>query len=175
MKVDILKKRFNDVYFLHVDAVFRYCIFRVSDREVVTDLVQDVFAKYWDALFQGKDIGNDKAFIFTISRNLIIDYYRKKKSLSLDHIIEEIDDSSFVLSSDSDINSEFTAEARMVLDKMKELEPIHREIIHLRYIEGFKPKDIATILNVTSNVVSVRLVRALEKLREVTGINMEKE
>lgn len=175
MKVDILKNRFDEVYASNVDAVFRYCVFRIADREIVTDLVQDVFTKYWDSLVQGKDINNDRAFIFTISRNLIIDYYRKKKSLSLDSIIDEVDDSSYILLSDESINNEFTAEARMVRDKINQLEPIHKEIIHLRFIEGLKPKDIAGILDVSPNVVSVRLVRALEKLREITGINLGTE
>ncbi len=173
MKQDILKKRFTEVYNSQSDSVFRFCLFRVSSRDNSVDIVQETFMRYWDALISGQEIKNDKAFLFTISRNLIIDYYRKKKSLSLDSLLEEAEDSSsFMEDKGSSLNTEMSADARFVLEKIDELEPSYRQVIYLRFVEGFKPKEIADILNVSSNVVSVRLLRALEKLRSITGFDI---
>ncbi len=176
MSESATKKRFTEVYTSESDALFRFCIFRISGRENALDITQEAFMRYWDALSSGKEIKNDKAFLFTICRNLIIDFYRKKKSISLDAVLDEMGESSaFVEDKDSHINSYTTAEARFVMDKLEELEPGDKQVIYLRFIEGFKPKDIAEILQVSSNVVSVRITRALEKLREVAGFNLDEE
>jgi len=175
MENQALKKRFEEGYELHSDAVFRYCFFRISNKETSLDLVQETFMRFWDALIQGKEIKNDRAFIFTIVKNLIIDYYRKKKSLSLDEMMEETEDSSFFLEDKNNANSELSSEARFVLEKIEELDSPSREVVYLRFVEGFKPKEIAEILDVSPNVVSVRIVRALERLRELTGYTEEHE
>ncbi|HEY0220774.1 MAG TPA: RNA polymerase sigma factor [Candidatus Paceibacterota bacterium] len=169
-----LKKRFDGVYTAEADSVFRYCFFRVSNREVALDMTQETFMRFWDSIREGKEIKNDRAFLFTISRNLVIDYYRKKKSLSLDAILDEVEDATMHLEDKSSFsNTEMTAEARFVMEKINELEPIHREIVRLRFMEGLPPKEIAEVLGVTANVVSVRVIRAMEKLREITGYEVE--
>lgn len=170
------KKIFTEMYNLESDALFRFCIFRVSNRESALDLTQETFMRYWDALISGKDIKNHRAFLFTICRNLVIDHYRKKKALSLDSFLDEVgDSSSFIEDKDSNLNSYSTAEARFVMDKLSELEESDGHIVYLRFIEGLRPKDIADILGVSSNVVSVRITRALEKLRSITGFNLSEE
>ncbi len=174
MKLDNLKKRFEEVYFSESDAIFRYCFFRVSNREICLDLVQEVFMRYWDALSNKKDIRNDRAFLFTISRNLVIDYYRKKKSVSLDDILDETGDATFVLRDEKD-DPKVSAEARFVLEKMEELSVEDRQVVYMRYVEGMKPKEIAELLEVSANVVSVRLNRAIEKLRQIAGINLKED
>ena len=174
MKADPVKQRFTEVYNTESDAIFRYCLFRVSDYENATDLTADTFMRFWDTLANGKDVHNDRAFIFMIARNLIIDFYRKKKTLSLDAILEKNED--YVFMADGDFLKEevnMTSEARFVIDKIKELPPADHQIIYLRFVEGLLPKEIAEILGVSANVVSVRIIRGLEKLRQITGYEIK--
>ncbi len=168
MKKDTRKQRFESLYKNEADAIFRYCLFRVSDREVALDLTQDAFARFWDTLSNGKNIQNDRAFIFMIARNLIIDFYRKKKAVSLDNILEENEDQMFMASSLMQ-EIDISAEGRFVLEKINDLESGQKQIIYLRFVEDLKPQEIAEILGVTPNVVSVRVIRALEKLRGLLG------
>lgn len=175
MKLDKLKKRFETVYSAESDAVFRYCFFRTSQREVALDLTQEVFMRFWDSLQNKKDIKSDRAFLFTISRNLVIDYYRKKKSASLDSIVEEVEDGSMIISDTESQNTILKSEGRFVLEKINQLDPMHRQVIYFRFVEDLKPKEIAEILGVTPNVVSVRIVRAIERLREITGYDIKDE
>ena len=46
MEVDF-EKQFLDIYKQNTDAIFRYCLLRVSDRELAKDLAQDTFMKVW--------------------------------------------------------------------------------------------------------------------------------
>ena len=132
--------------------------------------------KYWDAISNsdgkiGKKIDNDKAFLFTITRHSIIDWYRKKKAVSLDSLQEDNEDGEeFALIDDgAKASVELDAESRFLISKIRELPDTSEQILYLRYIEDLKPKEIADILNIKENTVSVRIHRALEELRKITG------
>jgi RNA polymerase sigma-70 factor (ECF subfamily) len=166
-----LKQRFAQSYSEHADSIFRFCLLRVSDRNVALDLVQDVFMRYWDSLIRGTDVANDKAFLFTIARNGIIDWYRKKKALSLEALQEENDDPEEFAQIEDDASQilELSAESRFLIDKIRDLPHTSQQVLYLRYIEDLKPKEIGEILDIQENAVSVRIFRALEQLRKITG------
>lgn len=170
MKEDILKQKFLNIYEAESDSIFRYCLFRISNQDTAVDLTQEVFMRFWDYLSKGKEIKNDRAFIFMIARNLVIDFYRKKKSVSLDAILEENEDNMVMASSGSlkeDI--ELSSEARFVMDKISELSSNDQQLVYLRFVEDLKPKEIAEILEISANAVSVRIIRIMDRLRHITG------
>ncbi|MDD5164932.1 MAG: sigma-70 family RNA polymerase sigma factor [Candidatus Pacebacteria bacterium] len=169
-----VKDRFVQIHTEHADSIFRFCFLRVSDRNVAIDLTQDVFMRYWDNLIKGNNIQNDKAFLFTVARNIIIDWYRKKKSISLDALQEENDDpEEFALIEDNAKGAlELSTESRFLLDKIKSLPHTSQQVLYFKYIEDLKPKEIAEILHIKENAVSVRIFRALEDLRKLTGYDI---
>ncbi len=52
------------------------------------DLVQETYMKTWNSMVKGEDIHNIRAFFYKILGNLVVDHYRKKKTLSLDRLSE---------------------------------------------------------------------------------------
>ena len=104
-----------------------------------------------------------KTFLYTTARHIIIDEYRKKKTLSLDDLVdagmepsEEIEEALF--------DSFDTAR---VMECVHTLPETYSSIILMRYVSDLSVKDIALIVGETENVVSVRIHRALAKLREL--------
>ena len=79
---------FERAYTILSDPLFRYGLFKVSDRDVALDLVHESFAKAWEYLQSGKRIANLKAFLYKTLRNRIVDHYREKKHDSLDALSE---------------------------------------------------------------------------------------
>lgn len=156
------KAHFLRVYDTYADSIFRFCFLKVSDEERALDLTQEVFMKFWQVLREGKEIRNDRAFLYTIARNLIIDWYRKKKEASLDTLVEE---DNFQVRSDGHEQVYAQAEVREVLDVIARFDPETQELLILRYVEGLPPREIADILNEEPNVISVRLNRAVKKVR----------
>ena len=73
----------------YADALYRHCYFRVSDPERAKDIVSDAFTKTWDYLVKGNTIDNFKPLLYRTLNHLIIDEYRKKKTESLDSILDE--------------------------------------------------------------------------------------
>src|SRR4051812_29307947 len=97
-----LTAEFTQLYTTEADAIFRYCFIRTSQREVARDLTQDTFMRLWNTLSGDKEIRNCRAFLFTVARNLIIDWYRKKKPESLDILVEEEGGDVFLMTEDTD-------------------------------------------------------------------------
>lgn len=160
-----MQKQFESIYQAESDAVFRFCLLRTSDHDLALDLTQDTFMRFWDTLCKDKQIKNCRAFLFAVARNLIIDWYRKKKSVSLENmLIEGSEDKNELLSSSAGI--EIQAEAKNLVRKINSLDETYRDAVYLRCVEGLKPKEIAEIIGESANVVSVRINRGLRILRE---------
>lgn len=172
MKVNITHI-FENIYKKESDAIFRFCFMRVSDREQALDITQETFTRFWQKLQKDEDIQNNRAFIFMIARNLIIDWYRKKKAISLDKMIEnDLEDTPYFTVDDSSIdNLELGPESRYVLDKVNELPPSARDPIYMRFVEGLSPSEIGEILGISTNAASVRINRGLIELKKKTGYN----
>ncbi len=157
------KQQFLEAYNQYGDAIFRYCFYKTSNREKALDLMQDTFVKTWEYIVAGKKIDNLKAFLYKSATNLIIDWFRKKKMLSLDELSESGFDPSFDRT-DRMINQ---LDGEIALEAVNLIEPIYRDVIVMRYVEELSIKEIADILEEKENNISVRLNRGMKKLRQV--------
>jgi RNA polymerase sigma-70 factor (ECF subfamily) len=155
------KQNIENAYKEYSDAIFRYCLFKLSDREKALDLVQDTFTRVWQYVQKGNEIENMKTFLYTTARNLIIDEYRKKKSFSLDSLMEQGLDPQIEI--EEALYTSFDVDR--VLGCVKQLPENYSSIIVMRYVNDLSVKEIAEIMNETENVVSVRIHRGLSKLR----------
>ena len=163
MDKNVYEKSFLDLYESCSDAVFRHCYYRVHDRELAKDLAQEAFMRVWNALRQGTQIDNQKAFLFRTANNLIIDHYRKKKESSLDVLAED----GFDPAGDDHEHVADAALAREALEAVHELDESYRTIILMRYVSDLSIGEIAEAIGESENVVSVRIHRAIKKLQKI--------
>lgn len=162
MDQDTRKAHFIEAYDQYADELYRFCLFKVSDAERAQDIVQDVFTRYWQQLRKGTDVAHPRALLFTIARNRVTDWYRKKKEDSLDALHE----GGFEAVGLSGDEIERSAAYTEVLQAVHELDEPSREVVLLRFTEGWTPAEIAELRNESANAVSVRLNRAIKKLQE---------
>lgn len=169
---------FKEIYKVEADRVFRFASMRVSSREDVVDIVQEVFYKFWQMVESEKKIEYPRSLLFTMARNKIIDWYRKKKSISLTSIendfLEEGEELQIV-DPDSLKDIVVSVEAKEVLRNLSKLPPQYSEAIRLRFVEDLSPREIAETLNISANAFSLRINHALERLREVMNVNKNNE
>lgn len=161
---------FKKIYDAWSDAIFRFCLTRVSNREQALDLTQETFLRLWQNIEKGEKIKSEKAFLFTVSHRLIIDWYRKKKSVSLDKMMEN-EENPF--DPKDETNLELKMEGKYLLESLDKLKSDYQDVIYLRFVEGLSPGEIGTITGISTNAVSVRINRGLQELREKTGYNKE--
>jgi RNA polymerase sigma-70 factor (ECF subfamily) len=154
-----VEQRFLEAYDAHADAVFRHCSFRVFNRERAKEIAQEAFCRTWEALAEGQDIQNIRAFAYRVANNLIIDESRKKKESSLEALAEAgFDPGSAPKAVD-------VVEAERAQACLQNMDAAYRDAVVMRYVDDLTPKEIADITGESQNVISVRIHRGLKLLR----------
>ena len=80
------------------EEFFRFTLYRVKNREVAEDLVQDTFLAGLKSLDKFRRDCPEKSWLYNILRNKIIDHFRKKTNREVkqsDSFVELNDDSFF--------------------------------------------------------------------------------
>jgi RNA polymerase sigma-70 factor (ECF subfamily) len=153
----------STAYQEYARALLRHCCFRRFRQEDAEEIVQETFARTWEYLTAGKQIQNLKVFLYQVVNNLIVDRVRKRKGreeVSLD-ALQEI---GFDIGQDRTEKLQRRLDMRTVLLKFRELERREHDLLVMRYIDELMPAEIAVIMDLPVNTVSVRLHRALKKL-----------
>ncbi len=167
------EKQFIQWYEEYGDALFRYCYFKVHDKEKAKDLVQEVFTRTWQYLGRGYQIENGRAFLYRVALHCIIRASQRPTHLSLEKLEEE---QGFAVPSgedESSLSQDMDAK-RMIGLLEKLMEEKDREVIIFRYMNDLSPRDIAQITGESENVISVRLHRALKRFRKLLADHYEK-
>ncbi len=166
------EKAFLEAFDAHADALFKHALFRVSDRERAHDLTQDTFMKAWDYVSKGGEIDLYKSFLYRILHNLIIDEYRKKRSRSLDELLENETTAGAIearLSEGGRQEEEDHFDQQALIGRVRaripELPEHYQIALTLRFVDGLSTGEMAETMGVSENVVSVRIHRGVAKLR----------
>ncbi|MFN4181117.1 MAG: RNA polymerase sigma factor [Candidatus Paceibacteria bacterium] len=148
---------------VHADALFRYSLFKVSDRDLAKDLVQETFLRAWNHVAEGKEIDNFKAFFYRVLGNMIIDEYRKKKTVSLESMTED----GFDIRVDEEERIADQIDGAIALEVLSKIPEKYREVIFMKYVQDFSNKEIAEMLGDSENAISVKIHRGIKKINEI--------
>lgn len=161
-----LEKVFADTFATYSDAIFRFCLIKVSSVEQAEDMTQEVFMRYWQYLRDGKEMTNTRSFLYTIANNLAKDWYKKKKSVSLDGVLDESGPTGLLADKKVVLSPEISASYQEALAMIDDMDENDKQVLLLTHVEGLTPADIASAIGETANTVSVRLNRALTRLQQ---------
>ena len=142
------------------DKLLRYCYMKLRDRALAEDLTQETFIKF----FESKDyhsIGKEMAYLYTIARNLCIDYFRKHKDELIEDLPAKIQEMPESRDKVEDIVDRISIE--QALDSLTADE---REAVVLRFSGELSVEDIAKSMDISRFAVRRRISSALEKLRK---------
>ena len=157
-----MKKRFLAAYDKYAENLLRHVYFRVSREDLAEDITQETFLRLWRCVLVGDDIKNFKAFLYRIAHNLIIDYYRRHKTASLEETVET--EGEFIVEEKNAF--EIICDKEMAACALRELDTETRQIIMWRFIDELSVTEIAEITKKTANNISVIIHRGLKKMRE---------
>ena len=154
---------------------------RLANRNDAPDIVQEIFIKVWKNIKRfDPSKASFKTWIFTIARNTVTDFLRKKKSLLFSDIedksLDDEDQNSFaenipdenLLPDEALQKLENKIEDEKFLNNLLEkLRPAYREILILHYQEEMTFEEIGKILNKPLNTVKSIHRRALIEMRKM--------
>lgn len=161
---------FATLYTSYFTPLFRYIFYRVKDHEVAEDLTQTIFVRLFEKL-DTMDTKNPRAYLYMIARNIIIDFWKKKKATPVDFTDPEI---KHPIADAKDIES--AADQSLARDRigaaMEHLSDDQREAITLRFHEQLSHKEISHIMKKTEATVRQLQCRGLKALRSImhTGL-----
>ena len=153
--------------------LFSYILFVVRDREQANDLFQETFVKIITKLQEGKytTTGKFGAWIMRIAHNVIMDWYRSKRS---DKTVEQGNDNDLSKFSPADL-LDLNVENRYVNDQvmsdmkkiMNLLPATQREVVFMRFYQDLSFKEIAELTNVSINTALGRMRYAILNMRRI--------
>lgn len=150
---------------------------RVGNEEDASDILQDVFYQLASNHGMVETIENMASWLYRVTRNKIIDWYRKRKTESIDTMTafyDEDEDGYFsnlaALSSSQSDNPDAVFERQLVWDTMyealSELPEEQREVFILHELENKSFNEIAEQTGVSVNTLLSRKRYAVLYLRE---------
>lgn len=149
-----------EIYSTYYRKVLSYLNGKVNNSYLAEDLCAEVFLKVYEKL---DDFDETKAsvstWIFTITRNTLIDYFRTRREFS------EIPET---LAEKSDIEEDYCrAEMLSTLaDALKTLPERERDLIILRYYSGKSLKEVANSLGISYAYVKILHNKALSSMKK---------
>lgn len=160
---------FEELYDKYFSRVYSYILYRVVSPDIADDIVSLVFEKILDkyASYDPAKATIIEAWIFTIARNTLNDYFRRKKILSWLSLSGMEDN---IKSEESlENNAEKNEMADKVLNAVEQLSDQEREIIALKFTMDMTNRAIAAEMTLGESNVGVILFRAMRKLKELIG------
>ncbi|MCH5237099.1 MAG: sigma-70 family RNA polymerase sigma factor [Muribaculaceae bacterium] len=158
----------------HQERVFNYILRIIKNEDIANDIFQETFVKAILTIKQGRYTENGKfpAWISRIAHNLIIDYFRQEKSENLQSA--DIDDVDILNRKEL---CEETIEDIMISHQIredvkyliKELPPLQREVLNMRYYQNLSFKEIAELTGVSINTALGRMRYAILNLRRIAA------
>jgi RNA polymerase sigma-70 factor (ECF subfamily) len=151
---------FAALYDQHADRVYRHCYYRLGNRADAEDLTQQTFLAAWQAIGRYRRTSVPFiAWLLTIGQRLAISHIRRARAIAVPDVV--------AAAAADDPADAFGARATraLVRQAILQLKPERREVILLRYIEGFTVAEVAAALGKTDNNVRVIQHRALADLR----------
>lgn len=167
------KAEFQNFYNTHIDKVYRYVFFRVSaNKELAQDLVSEIFLKALEHFADyNKDISKS-AWIFTIAKNHLANYWRDKKPTA--PIPEEEEEASHAFWLKSAVNMfKREKDKQQLTELLEKLGPEDREIVTFHYLFGYNYAEIAAMKNMTETAVKVAAHRAIKRLGRDSSLRSE--
>jgi RNA polymerase sigma-70 factor (ECF subfamily) len=148
--------------------LYRFLIRLTQDPAAAEDLFQQTWLRVIEKIGRYDARRQFTPWLFSVARNLAIDYLRKRREISLDISpepgVSPIERLAAAGSDPLERLLEFERGATLVAAVAK-LPVIHREVLTLRFEEDMKLEQIAEILGVPLSTVKSRLLRAMESLR----------
>lgn len=154
---------FGELYERYYHRVYRYVYHRVSHTSDAEDITALVFVKALEALPSYHPGRNGFApWLFRITRNSVIDHYRRRRNqTTLDGLEEQADDHDTV-------GQVLGNERRQELgDLVEHLSPEQRDVVLMRYAADLSFPEIAAVMKKNEPAIRMLLHRGLRKLKAV--------
>jgi RNA polymerase sigma-70 factor (ECF subfamily) len=156
-------RAFGQLYEKYFDKIYSYVVSMTKNHEAAEDVVSITFEKAIENISSYEDRGYSfGAWLYRIARNETMDYFKKENKVT------RFEESEVLISRG---NVSYNKGEELVLQEklwkqIEKLDDYNKEVIVLRYIEGYSIKETAKILEKTEDAIKSAAKRAMKDLRK---------
>jgi RNA polymerase sigma-70 factor, ECF subfamily len=156
-----MKKSIETLWLQFVNKLKTFVLSKVHDETIADDILQDVFIKIHNKIDQLNDDTKIQSWIYQLTRNLIVDYFRdlKKENHKSQYLFEDIEE---------DTSDNLMSEAMKDMLKMMDDLPLpYCEALCLTELDGMSQKAYAEKIGITYSAAKSRVQRARKMLKDM--------
>jgi RNA polymerase sigma-70 factor, ECF subfamily len=169
--METIGSEFQVVYDEYAPRILRYLTNLIGENEA-EDLTQEVFVKASKSLDNFRGDSKFSTWLYRIATNTAIDKMRspsfqQNAEISMSDDLDEIEEQASWTGEETLSSEQYIMKKEMVqcfIDYVKNLPVNYRSIVVLSELEGLTNNEIAEILDLSLNVVKIRLHRGKTKL-----------
>ncbi|NQY21946.1 MAG: RNA polymerase sigma factor [Campylobacteraceae bacterium] len=142
--------------------IFLYVKKTVLDKNVAEDITQEAFVRVIKNT-SNKKIENERAFLYRVAKNIIIDQFRKRTKVTevcfndREYFEEDNQTQDKIIQDDQQLH---------LMIEIDKLAKKRKQAFVLHIIEGYSRKEVATLMNLSLNSVEKHISRASNQIKE---------
>ncbi|MFL0093250.1 sigma-70 family RNA polymerase sigma factor [Tenacibaculum maritimum] len=151
-------------------SVYNYQLKRTNNDNDAEDITIQTFSKAFNKIETFNEQYQFKTWLIAISKNVHIDFLRKKKPfLSIETTQEQENEVYSVADDTPSPEDKIIREQNLakLLRDIKQLKPKYQQVINLRYFQELSYKEISEQINEPMNNVKIKLLRAKKLLAAI--------
>jgi RNA polymerase sigma-70 factor (ECF subfamily) len=149
---------FNNIYKDNYKSTLRVAIKIIGDNHIAADIVQEVFIDLYKKLQNKEIIKNYKAWLYRLTYNKSIDYFRSVKK----NTTTEFNDNNHTNEISNCYDTTTIDELQKALARMKPKD----KLLMVLYSEGLSYREISEVANIKYSSVGKTISRTIEKLEQ---------
>ncbi|MCJ8326081.1 MAG: RNA polymerase sigma factor [Campylobacterales bacterium] len=142
--------------------IFLYVKKTVLDKNVAEDITQEAFVRVIKNT-SNKKIENERAFLYRVAKNIIIDQFRKRTKVTevcfndREYFEEDNQTQDKIIQDDQQLH---------LMIEIDKLAKKRKQAFVLHIIEGYSRKEVAAMMNLSLNSVEKHISRASNQIKE---------
>lgn len=157
------QKSFEALFHLCYQRLVRFSMEYVHSHQVAEEIVSDLFLKLWTGRQSFREVVHIEKYLFTAIRNQSLNHMRKYSAYRVIST-EDSEELGIIHSFDPSKATEWRELLARLDEAVEMLPPGRRQIFRLIKEEGFKPREVAEILNLSHRTVETQLFKAIKQL-----------
>jgi RNA polymerase sigma-70 factor (ECF subfamily) len=158
-------QEFKKVYESHVSEIYRFCMFKLNNKEESEDVTSEAFIKLYEQNIG--EINNVRAWLYKVARNTIYDNFVRPTTKNLVEFSDLDTNEEKIMNSLKSIEKEAIEESSIEIIKteISGLDDITADIITMKIWGEMKFSEIAEATDLKENAVKMRFYRGVEELQ----------
>jgi RNA polymerase sigma-70 factor (ECF subfamily) len=170
----LTNKQFNELYKKYNSKITRYIFAKANNREDAQELVENVLIKIAQNIHNFDETKSQlQTWVYNIAKNVLIDYWRKKKLVTVSINVDNDEDNDYVEHVDvvePSLNPLeqliHNDELSMIREKFNEMGSTERKVMTMYAVQGKSYDEIVNELGLSLGTVKGTIHRARTRMRE---------